>query len=278
MLEKGKITIELGSVQETLLMPLWARAREAEKENPIVCDNYARNIVKRIEYDFSKLDALLTDEMHQMSFPIRAYNFDSIVMAFLEQNRKAVVVNIGAGLDTTFQRVDNGKVLWINIDLPDVVALRQKLIPDSKREITIDKSVFDFTWMNDIARKTRDCSIMFMAAGVFCYFEVSDIKNLFRKLADLYPSSHVVFDSFQWFTVWAWNMGVRMGKAHLSALMKWHLKRASHLKKWVDTIKVVEDYPMFAKVKFRNDWSRKVIRGMKVTNMLRLYNMVHVQL
>lgn len=124
------INIDLGAVQETLILPLLARAIECEKENPILYDTYARDIVARIDYDFSKLKVLLTDEMHQMSFPIRAYNFDNTIRDFLKHNRKAVVVNIGVGFDTTFQRVDNGSVLWVNIDLPDVAALRQKLIPD----------------------------------------------------------------------------------------------------------------------------------------------------
>lgn len=271
------IKIDLGAVQETLMLPLLARAIECEKANPILYDTYARDIVARINYNFSKLEALLTDEMHQMSFPIRAYHFDNTIRDFLEHNRNAVVVNIGAGLDTTFQRVDDGNVLLVNIDLPDVVALRQKLIPDSEREMTIAKSVFDFAWMDDLSQQKPGRSILFMAAGVLCYFEAQHVEMLFRKLAKAYPLAHVVFDSFPQFTTWAWNIGVRMGKTHLSAFMKWHLKRASILKKWVCTIKVIEEYPMFAKVKFRDDWSKKVIRGMRVTNLLRLSNMVHVQ-
>jgi O-methyltransferase involved in polyketide biosynthesis len=270
--------IDLGAVQETLMLPLLARAIESDKDNPILYDAYARDVVARIDYDFSKLEALLRDEMHQMSFPIRAYNFDRTIKGFLDHKGCALVVNIGAGLDTTFQRVDNGSVLWINIDLPDVVTLRHSLIPDSERELTIARSVFDFSWMDDIARRTKDHRIMFMAAGVLCYFEAADVRNLFKKLADVYPSAHVVFDSFPWFTSWAWNIGVRTGKAHLNAYMKWYLKKASNLKRWVDTIKVIEEYPMFARVKFRDGWGKKVILGMRVTNLLRLSNMVHVQL
>ena len=109
------------------MLPLWARARETEKDNPIVCDTYAKNIVERIDYDFSQIEeGHMAD--HQGVWAIRAYNFDNIIKAFLANNSRAVVVNIGAGLDTTFQRVDEGTVLWINIDLPDVVAMRQKLV------------------------------------------------------------------------------------------------------------------------------------------------------
>ncbi|MCP3901425.1 MAG: hypothetical protein GY707_17100 [Desulfobacteraceae bacterium] len=79
-----------------------------------------------------------------------------MIKAFIENNSKTVVINIGAGLDTTFQRVDDGTVLWINIDLQDVVAMRQKLIqqkliPESEREMTLAKSIFDFTWIDDIS-------------------------------------------------------------------------------------------------------------------------------
>lgn len=277
-LKDRDIKIDLGAVQTTLLLPLWARAKEAEKKNPIICDSYARDLVARIDYDFSGIEAGLTEE-HQLVWPIRAYNFDNIVQTFLAQNSNAVVVNMGAGLDTTFQRVDNGSVLWINIDLPDVAALRQRLVPDSEREITIAKSLFDFTWIDDIAPQKKDRSILFMAAGVFCYFTASQVETLFRKLAGAYPSAHVVFDAMSRLTVWGANREIiKKTGMDSKALMKWHLKKASRLGKWVDTIKVVEEYPMFSKVQTRDDWSKKVVRGIRISDFLRMYNMVHVQL
>lgn len=278
---KGRdVTIDLGAVQTTLLLPLLARARDAEKKNPIVYDTYARDIVARIDYDFSRLEAGEHSENEQLSWAIRAYNFDNTIRAFLEDNSNAVVVNIGAGLETTFQRADNGSVLWVNIDLPDVAALRQKLIPDSEREMTIAKSVFDFTWIDDIAQQTKGRPIMFMAAGVLLYFKAPEVEALFHRLADAYPSAHVVFDSMSsalWVSLTNWTL-LRKRGMDSSALMKWYLKRASHLRRWVDTIKVVEEYSMFSRVQFRDDWDKKAIRDMKIANFLRFYNMIHVQL
>ena len=201
------IKINLSAVQETLILPLWARARKIEKNNPIVLDTYARDIVAKIDYDFSTIEAGQVAD-HQVVYPIRDYNFDNIVKTFLSQNRIAMVVNIGAGLDTAFQRVDNGNVLWINIDLPDVVTLRNRLIPDSKRELTIAKSVFDFTWMDDITNHEKDRYIFFMAKGVLCYFEPQEVKKLFHKLAEVYPSAHFIFHSYPWFTAWGINWRV----------------------------------------------------------------------
>jgi O-methyltransferase involved in polyketide biosynthesis len=271
------IKIDLGAVQETLVIPLWARAVEAGKSNPIVHDPHARQIVARIDYDFSKIAAGQKD--HQKVWAIRAYNFDVIVRDFIAQNGGAVVVNIGAGLDTTFQRVDDGLVLWVNIDLPDVVALRHKLIPDSGREITIAKSIFDYTWIEDIAEQTTNRSVMFMAAGVLCYFTAAEVEDLFRKLSDVYPSAHVIFDAMSRFTVWGSNRAIlKKSGIDSSALLKWHLNRASQLRKWVDTIKVIEEYPMLSRLPARNDLSRRVIWGLRLAGLFGLYNMVHVQL
>jgi len=280
------IKIDLGPVQETLMLPLWARARETDKDNPIVCDTYAKNIVESIDYDFTQIEeGHMAD--HQGVWVIRAYNFDNIIEAFLANNRRAVVVNIGAGLDTAFQRVDDGSALWINIDLPDVVAMRQKLIrekliSDLEREMTIAKSIFDFTWIDDISRWTKGRSILFMAAGVLMYFDAQEVEILFRKLAETYPSSHVIFDSMSWLPAWGSNKEIKKimknNEMDSSTLIKWHLKRASGLRKWVDTIKIVEEYPMLSKVPARNDFTKKQIWQIKIVGLFRFYNMIHVQL
>lgn len=270
--------INLHGVQETLIIPLWARAKEAEKTDPLINDIYAKDIVAKIDYDFSKIESRYMKN-HQLVWAVRAYNFDACVREFLEHNSEAVVVNIGAGLDTTFQRVDNESVLWVNIDLPDVVALRQKLIPDSERETTIAKSVFDFTWIDDIAPLTKGRSILFMAAAVLCYFEAAEVEALFRKLAAAYPSAHLIFDAMSRFTIWVSNrVIIKKSDIDSSARLKWHLKRASHLKRWIGTIKVIEEYPMFSRVPIKDDWSKKLVRDIKIAGRLRIYNMVQVQL
>ena len=272
------IKIDLGEVQETLMLPLWARARETEKDNPVVYDTYAKNIVERIDYDFSRIeDGPAAD--HQGVWAIRAYNFDSIIEAFIRNASRSVVLNIGAGLDTTFQRIDEGTVRWINIDLPDVVALRQGLIPDSEREMTIAKSIFDFTWIDDISRWTQGRSILFMAAGVLCYFEAQEVEILFRKLAETFPSSHFIFDAMSQLVAWGTNREIlKKSGFDPSTLIKWHLKRASDLRKWVDTINVIEEYPMLSRLPARNGFSKMEIAQIKIVGLFRLYNMIHVQI
>jgi O-methyltransferase involved in polyketide biosynthesis len=271
------IKVELGPVQETLLIPLWARAKEIEKQHPIVHDPYARDIIARIDYDFSKIETGQAGE-HQLAWPIRAYNFDIIVRRFIEQHPDAAVVNIGAGLDTTFQRIDNGAVRWINLDLPDVIALRQQLISDSERETSLAKSVFDFSWLEDLAALAGGRSIMFMAAGVLYYFDAPAMETFFRRLAAAFPSAHLIFDVMSRLSIWAVNRAILKGSGiDSSALLKWHLSRASRLKKWVATLKILEEYPLLSRLPAEHDLSRRTLRGIRVAGLFRLYSMIHVQ-
>ena len=271
---------ELSAVEETLFLPLWARAKDAAREKPILGDSYARDIVARIDYDFSKMETEQT-ENHRIIWPIRASNFDTIIRRFLIEKSDAAVINLGAGLDTSFQRIDNGKVIWINVELPEVAILRQNLIPDSERETTVAKSLFDFTWMDGIVRQTSGRSIMLMAAGVLCYFKGSEIEVLFKKLANVYPGAHFIFDAFSRFSVWATNLTIMSKKGiSSSARLTWHLNKASRLRKWVSTIKVVEEYSMLSTIEPGEDWDKKVIRDLKIAKafrMNRLYRMVHVR-
>ena len=160
-----------------------------------------------------------------------------------------------------------------------MVALRQRLIPDSEREMTIAKSIFDFTWVDVVSRWATGRPILFMAAGVLCYFEAREVEILFRKLAEAFPSSHVIFDAMSWFVAWGTNRQIMKNSGFdASTLIRWHLKRASDLRKWIDTIKVVEEYPMLSRVQASNGLSRKEMVQIKIVGLFRLYNMMHVRL
>jgi len=233
-----------------------------------------------IEYDFSKIEAepeIANNQ--QLGWAIRAYNFDLVVSKFLEQYEKVIVINIGAGLDTTFQRVDNESVLWINIDLPDVAALRLKLVPNSTREMNIGKSIFDFSWIDDISHLTKQSIILFMAAGVLFYFDRFEVKTLFDKLNSTYPKAHFVFDAISsklWVILTNWTI-MRKSGLKSEARLKWHLKKASKLRKWIDNINIVAEYSMFSKIPLIEGLNKKLNRDLRIAKHINIYNIFHIQ-
>jgi hypothetical protein len=93
-----------------------------------------------------------------------------------------------------------------------------------------------------------------------------------------FPSAHFIFDAMSWFTVWIANRKVlKESKMDPSALLKWHLKKAARLRRWVNTIKIIKEHPLFSRVPIKDYWSKKLIRDIKIAGRLRLYNMIHVQ-
>ena len=112
--------------------------------------------------------------------------------SYLKKNPEAAVVNLGCGLDDTFRKCDNGKCKGYNIDMPDVIAVRNELLPESERERNLAFDLNDETWMDEI-----DCSsgAVLFASGVFYYFKTEDVRALFQKMAKRFPGAVLVFDS-----------------------------------------------------------------------------------
>lgn len=120
-----KTKVDLGIVQETLLIPLWARAVELQQADPIICDPKSAEILEAIDYDFDKF---ATANNSQIGTCLRGMILDNWVRTYLKQHPQGSVVEIGAGLNTRFERVDNGEVRWFDLDLPAKYLRRFSLI------------------------------------------------------------------------------------------------------------------------------------------------------
>ena len=121
-----KIPLQLENVQKTLLLPLWGRAVETQKKKPPLLDTTAVEIVKKIDYDFSTI-ALNTSTISQLGWIARSLHIDRTINRFIHEYPRATIVNIGCGLDTTFERIDNGKIYWYDLDLPPVISLEKRI-------------------------------------------------------------------------------------------------------------------------------------------------------
>jgi len=234
------ISRSLEGVSETLLITLYARARESQRPDAMIRDDLAVKMVSQINRDFSHLRLQGHDEV---ALILRMNKFDSHVRDFLDRNLDAVVVHIGCGLDTRFERVDNGQVEWFDLDLPQVIELRQRLIPSqSDRHHTLAASVFDDEWLeNVIPFKTRP--LLFIAEGVFPYFEETQLKSLFLKLRDHFPGAELVCDAHTPFVIWMDNLQLALSK--VSARLRWGLKHGKDVECWGEGIRLLDEWFYF---------------------------------
>lgn len=252
---------------------------EYEKEHPLIKDKFAHDLVKQLDFDFEAEFKQLPMQI-SINSAIRAYHLDSALLKVIGKYPDATIVNIGAGLDTTFQRIDNGKIFWYDLDLPDSIELRRKLIPEGERNRCIAKSVFDRSWFIDI--KERHSKIFFMAAGVFVYLKEEEIKQLFFDLIQEFPESEIVFDIYSKMLLWLRNRMLTnpKQKSKLLARWQWGINSAKAITKWSDKITIIDEFPYYSRIDLTKHWDTKYLylSSIRIMNFFRSIKMVHLKL
>jgi len=158
---------------------------------------------------------------------LRAKQFDDKAKAYIAEHPNASIINIAAGLDTTFYRIDNGTIHWYDLDLPTVIDIRRQLLPEPGRVTYIAKSLLDPSWCADIEHS--EDGVFMIAGGVLGWFNESEVKQFFLMLADNFPDGEIVFDAISrldggfrtWMDMFPPEQRETMRAAWMEALKDW---------------------------------------------------------
>ena len=152
-------------------------------------DAKAAEIVESIEWDFERFN----QSPRMMGCILRTAMFDEWVKEFVDRNLEGTVVEIGTGLNTRFERLDNGSVHWFDVDLPDAMALRRKHFSDSARRVMLAASVVDEDWIAAVKRSPPP--YCFVAETVFVYLSEPQVRTALTQIAANFPGALIVFDT-----------------------------------------------------------------------------------
>ncbi|MEM9408302.1 MAG: class I SAM-dependent methyltransferase [Acidobacteriota bacterium] len=181
-----EVPVELGAVQETLLIPLLGRAQETQLGGKLLNDPKAVEIVARLQYDFEKWGTSARGAC------IRARLFDAQVQRFLAEHPEGTVVEIGAGLNTRYERLDNGEARWLEFDLPDSMELRRRFFEEDERRTLLSASATETGWMDAVAELPGP--YCFVSEAVLIYLEPPDAERTVRTLAERFSGSRLIMD------------------------------------------------------------------------------------
>lgn len=190
-----KYHIEKNTVQETLVIPLYGRRMCSELFPQLFRDETAIRLLDQIDYDFSTLAQKSQSTVQQFGFlevAMRQNDLAWEVRDYLKKHPKAAVVNLGCGLDDTGRNCDNGRCKLYNLDFPDVIAVRDALLPAGEREENIPCDLNDYSWFDRIDASE---GAVFFAAGVFYYFLTEQFQTLVQAMAQAFPGGRLVFDA-----------------------------------------------------------------------------------
>ena len=190
-----KYKIEKNTVQETLIIPLYSRKLCSELYPNIYRDKTAVQLINKIDYDFSQVEKnsrSLMQRFGALEVAMRQNDLAWEVRDYLKDHPKAAVVNLGCGLDNTGRSCDNGSCKIYNLDFPDVIAVRNELLPADEREENIPCDLNNTKWFEKI---DASGGAIFFASGVFYYFLTEQVKALVQAMADAFHGGVLVFDA-----------------------------------------------------------------------------------
>lgn len=177
--------LQLGDVQTTALIPLAIKASETLRKDARIKDQKAVEIIKALKVDTEPYDKLMSHE----GVIARTIMLDKQLKCIIDKNPDVVIVNLGAGFDNRFSRVDNGKILWFDVDLPDSIAARKKAFEEQDRVTMIAGNVLENNWCKEVkkALPDRKSKPVFIAEGLFMYFTLEQIATVLNILKDYFP-------------------------------------------------------------------------------------------
>ena len=180
------MSVQLGDVQETLLIPLYFRAKETRRDAPLFRDPHAVHAVQNVDYDFTGFDAAWALEADVV---VRTVLFDRYVRDHIVRHPNGQIINLGAGLDARLWRLDNGKIDWADLDMPDSMRLRERWLPSHPRHQALAQSMFDDSWLEafDAERPT-----LIVAEALMFYFPESDVRQLMNKIVAKFVNGEMV--------------------------------------------------------------------------------------
>ncbi|MBV9795286.1 MAG: class I SAM-dependent methyltransferase [Actinobacteria bacterium] len=187
--EADREQVELGQVQETLFIPLVGRAVETGKRRPVLRDPKAVEIIEAVGFDRAKYN-----RAGGWTTVFRTAGFDAWVRDFLGEDPAGTVVELGTGLNTRFERVDNGSVHWIDLDLPDTITLRRRFFADTNRRRMVAASVTDDGWAAVV--REMPGPYFFVADGVLPYLTEEDATRVLAGIATQFPGALIAFDTY----------------------------------------------------------------------------------
>lgn len=229
----SKIKPELTGVTETMLQSFYARAQYSRNKKHHFYDAKAAELVEKIDYDFSKAAG---DSAMSSGVIARTIVLDELVREFITQNPDCTVVNIACGLDTRVYRVDNGRIIWYNLDLPEVIALRDQIFQENGRISTISGSAVTDSWTEKVKIRGK---MLFIIEGLTMYLTAEEVEQLLRVIREHFDNAYVIMECIS--PMWVSRQGVEKSIQDTGAKFQWGANSFDDLGMLADGYRKVKD-------------------------------------
>ena len=215
---------ELEGVEDTLFIPLTGRVYVSKKfpeyffdEKALEMENLIKN--KQIEKKSS--------EYTMLANVARSYNLDRMAQDFIDRHEACNIVNLGVGLETSYYRIDRKNSIFIELDLPEVIELREKYIEVGENEKYVKGDMFKLDWCHEL---DTALPTLLIVSGVFQYFHESDVLRFIADVKGVFENGELIFDATNKFGIKFTNFYVKR-TGNSSARMYFYIEDAEEFTK-----------------------------------------------
>ncbi len=269
------------TIESTMVGPLWARAKYGALYPEILKDPQAEILIKQVyemypdqQEEFALMEKFM-DEFASLNFLFRARKFDDEIRDFKTIHPSATIINLGCGLDTSDLRIGDKNLKWFQIDLPDGMAFREKLITPAPNSKNIAKSIFDYSWFNDV-EFDAERGVLILAAGLLNYFKEDQLKDLCDNLANHFTGGTLLFDV----------PSVLLKKIVNKKYKKLGFQGADHefglgnpkkVLKWSNEIKIMSCMIFFRELELNPKWNKRTRFLIKLFRTFKFYKLIKLE-
>ncbi len=250
--------LTLSDVAETALLTFYCHAIESQSPQPLINDAKAVAISQKLNPLLAKSPSKLLRNLSQgklrdelvVHITLRAKRYDEYALAFLKAHPDGVIVNLACGLDSRFERIDNGKLVFYDLDLPEMIAFKRQFYKETERYHMLSSDVLDHAWMEKVTQAGKR-PVLFLAEGLFMYLQPQAVKELVLALQKHFPGSELVCEVVTaMFARKPWNVltslkmqrQLKLGKGAIFTFgVRNHLEMAS----WHQGIQFLDDWSYF---------------------------------
>jgi O-methyltransferase involved in polyketide biosynthesis len=267
-----KLTADsLVGVSETLLVPLHYRVEISKDADDTFKDAMAERFHDAIEYDWAKFQSAPL----KLAMGPRTSILDRQAGAFIAKHPAGLIVNLGCGLDTRFYRLDNGSIVWMELDLPDVIALRRRLDePPSARHRLLAGSVLDESWVDEI-NPSAARPVLLVAEGLLPYFTEEQHKFIFGYLARRFPGQQMLFQTSSPSLIHRLAPSSDLSRLNTTAELQWGLEESAQVSALDSRVHLVEEFPLIAGLE--RELPEEFRRGLSAEQLRKAAKIVHVR-
>ncbi len=282
-----KQSLDFSGVEETALLPLYAKAIESQNPNPIIRDEKAEALVPQLDIVLADRHTKMTEQLRSRNIEqrlithlaLRAKKYDEYAQNTLKKHPLGPIINIGCGFDTRFYRIDNGRAKFFDLDLQEMINFKRQLIEEGPRYHMIGQSVLDFSWMDKINHDGKPA--LFLFEGVLMYLHETDIKSLILELQKRFPRSELVYELTN--RLWVEGLMGKMARLKMQKHVKmsgdaaftFGVERPDAFVQWHDGIEFLEQWFYMDENHPKLGWERwfrnwKIFRNVRYTLRYRL--------